>query len=146
MSESRHSKNVSSPAEEDKTVSLAESFLELGTSNKIRQTYRVQVAEGEHIKVIINDIEYEVVDIASKGVGLRITKLDKFSVGEIVKPIRMVLHNKTFRLTGKIVHVTSEGPETSLCGVEFVNLTDESRAVLLDYLKNNSAFDLDTVF
>lgn len=145
MSESRNSKDPLSSDDNGK-VSLAESFIELGNSKKIRQTYRVQVAEDEHVKVIINDIEHEVIDIGSKGVGLRITKLDKFTVGEIIKPIRIVLQNKTFRFAGKVVHVTSEGLDTSLCGVEFVEMSDESRKVLLDYLKSNSSFDLDTVF
>ena len=127
-------------------VSLENSFYKLALEKKIRQTFRVPVAEGDNVKVIINDIEYDVADIATKGIGIRITKLDKFEVGQTIKPLRIIILDKTFRLEGKIVHITPDGPDTSTCGIEFTNLPVGSRDMMLNYLKKYGSFDMNTVF
>jgi hypothetical protein len=125
---------------------LENSFYELGMENKIRQTFRVPVEEKDNIKIVYDDIEYDVVDLATKGIGVRTTKLDKFSVGDILKPIRVVIKDKTFRLEGEVVHVTPETADTSICGIKFINMSPESRTMLLEYLQKNGSFGMETVF
>ena len=132
--------------EDAENVSLEDSFYKLGLEKKIRQTFRVPVAEGDNVKAIIDDIEYEVADIATKGIGIRITKLDKFKLGQTIKPLRVIIQDKTFRLEGRIVHITPDGPDTSVCGIEFINLPAGSRDMLLDYLKKYGSFDMNSVY
>ena len=136
---------VTSLGKNDEEV-LETSFYELGKENKIRQTFRVPVEEKDNIKIVIDDIEFDVMDIATKGVGIRITKLDKFSIGEILKPIRVIINDKTFRLEGEVVHITTETSDTSICGIKFINMSAESRDMLLDYLQKYGSFDTEAVF
>lgn len=137
--------NENNEVEEGAEV-LENSFYELGKENKIRETFRVPVEEKDNIKIVYDDIEYDVIDIATKGIGIRITKLDKFSVGDTLKPLRVVIKDKTFRLEGAVVHVTTETSDTSICGIKFINMSSESRGMLLDYLQKYGTFDMDSVF
>ena len=125
---------------------LEKSFYELGMEKKIRQTFRVPVEDKDNVKIVYDDIEYDVVDIATKGIGIRATKLDKFSMGDILKPIRVVIKDKTFRLEGEIVHVTPETADTSICGIKFINMSNEAREMLLEYLQNHGSFGMEAVF
>ena len=125
---------------------LENSFYELGLEKKIRQTFRVPVEDADNVKVIFDDIEFDVVDIAIKGIGIRITKLDKFSIGEILKPMRLIINDNKILLEGQIVHITPETNDTSICGLKFINMSSENKNMLLVYLQTFSSFDLNTVF
>ena len=128
------------------TVSLEDSFFKLGLEKRIRQTFRVPIDESDNVKVIIDNIDYEVMDLASMGIGIKITKLDKFQVGDVINPLRVIINDRTFRLEGEIVHITPDSPDTSLCGIKFHNMTAEIREMLLDYLHKYGSFDMDSVY
>lgn len=142
----KKNKNEATQQNDGDGVSYENSFYQLGLEQKIRETFRVPVDDDDSVKVIFSDIEFDVVNVATKGVGIRITKLDKFEVGEQLKPLRLIINDKTFRLEGEIVHITPENPDTSVCGIRFTNMQDSTVDMLLNYLQKYGSFDMDTVY
>lgn len=144
------SENKSNMAEKSggqkKNTTLEDSFYKLGLEKKIRQTFRVPIDETDNVKVIIDNIDYEVIDIASTGIGIKITKLDKFNIGQVLTPLRVIINDQTFRLEGEIIHITPTGQDISLCGIKFRNMTDKIRDTLLDYLQKYGSFDMEVVY
>ena len=145
MSENKKKKDETG-GDPEVVASLENSFFKLGLEKKIRQTFRVPIDESDNVKAIIDNIDYEVIDIASMGIGIKITKLDKFQVGDIIKPLRVIINERTFRLEGEIMHITPDSPDTSLCGIKFLNMTAQIRETLLDYLHKYGSFDMNSVY
>jgi hypothetical protein len=46
--------------------------------------------------------------------------------------IEGLVHN----IQGKVVHISPAGPEEFLCGIEFMNIDDDAKTKLMDYLQS----------
>ncbi|MDA8165391.1 MAG: PilZ domain-containing protein [Desulfobacteraceae bacterium] len=98
----------------------------------IRQIYRVPVEKEDKVTVAIDGNNYDVVNLGSHGIGIRLPNPPSFSVDARNHEIRLGIGGKILLLTGKIVHVTPYGADSHLCGIKLVDMGKETEQLLLD--------------
>jgi hypothetical protein len=103
----------------------------------IRQYFRIAVRETDSITIKVDGQEYDVVDVGDRGIGIRLSPEDIFLAVEDELGIELNINGIVHNLQGKVVHVSPDGPEEFLCGIEFMKLDDKSKQQLLDYLQNS---------
>lgn len=102
----------------------------------VRQHFRIAVRSSEKLTARIFDKKYELVDVGSRGVGIRLGSEDLFLTLENELDIELDLHGRLLKLKGKIVHISPDDSEQSPCGIEFLDLDRESEETLLNFLKS----------
>src|SRR5210317_61774 len=101
----------------------------------IRKYFRINVKGNDDISLKINEAKYEVIDIGDNGIGLKLSPEDLFLAVEDKLPIELTIEGMIHHLQGKVVHISPAGPEEFLCGIEFINISKESKDKLIDYLQ-----------
>ena len=102
----------------------------------MRKYFRISVRGNDAVSIKINSVPYEIIDFGDRGIGVRLSPEDIFvSVGDEL-PIELKIENKVHNLQGKVVHISPEGPEEFLCGIEFINVDKKTKAQFLDYLQS----------
>jgi c-di-GMP-binding flagellar brake protein YcgR len=96
----------------------------------IRQIYRIPIKKEDGIAVTINGDDYEVVNLGSHGIGIRLSPPGHFEVSNQDHDVRLLLDGELLRLKGKIVHVTRHGADY-LCGIKFSGLDELTQNKLL---------------
>jgi c-di-GMP-binding flagellar brake protein YcgR len=96
----------------------------------IRQIYRIPIQKEDGIAVTINGDDYEVVNLGSHGIGIRLLLPQHFEVNSQDHDIKLLLDGELLQLKGKIVHVTKHGPDY-LCGIKFSGLDEATQNKLL---------------
>ena len=84
---------------------------------------------------MINEAKYEVIDLGDNGIGLKLSPEDLFIAVEDELPIELTIEGMTHNLQGKVVHISPAGPEEFLCGIEFINISNESKDKLMNSLQ-----------
>lgn len=101
-----------------------------------RKYFRISVKGNDDISVKVNEVEYEVFDVAEHGIGIRFTPEDILvAVGDEL-PIELKIMGAVYNLKGKVVHISPTGPEEFLCGIDLINLDKQSKDELLSYLQS----------
>lgn len=98
----------------------------------IRHIYRVPVEQGDNVGVTVDGQRYEVVNLGSNGIGIRLPNPVPFTVDGQVHEIGLQIAGELLRLSGKIVHVTPYGSDSYLCGIKLTDMNEESQRRLLD--------------
>jgi hypothetical protein len=105
----------------------------------IRQYFRIAVKETDSITIKVDGQEYGVVDVGDRGIGIRLSPEDIFLAVEDELGIELDIGGIVHNLQGKVVHISPNGPEEFLCGIEFIKIDKKSKEQLMDYLKNSRA-------
>ena len=105
----------------------------------IRQYFRIAVKETDSITIKVDGQEYGVVDVGDRGIGIRLSPEDIFLAVEDELGIGLDIGGIVHNLQGKVVHISPNGPEEFLCGIEFIKIDKKSKEQLMDYLKNSRA-------
>ena len=100
----------------------------------LRHFFRLPVDESAKMKVSIDGREYQVVNLASSGVGIRLLQRDVFTVDDFISQVELEIEGKCLSSQGRVVHVSLDDDESWLCGVELVELDKEGQKVLRDYV------------
>lgn len=103
----------------------------------IRQYFRITVKETDSITIKVDGQKYDVVDVGERGIGIRLSPEDIFLAVEDVLEIELNLDGTVNNLQGKVVHISPDGPEDFLCGIEFIKIDQKIKKHLLDYLQNS---------
>ena len=103
----------------------------------IRQYFRITVKETDSITIKVDGQKYDVVDVGEGGIGIRLSAEDIFLAVEDVLEIELNTDGTVHNLQGKVVHISPDGPEDFLCGIEFINIDKKSSKKLLDFLQNS---------
>jgi c-di-GMP-binding flagellar brake protein YcgR len=96
----------------------------------IRQIYRIPIKKEDKIAVTINGAEYEVVNLGSHGIGIRLPPPGHFEVNNQDHDIKLLLDGELLKLKGKIVHITKHEIDY-LCGIKFADLDEATQNKLL---------------
>jgi len=102
----------------------------------MRKYFRISVIGDASISIKINNVPYDVIDVGDRGIGIRLTSEDIFLAVEDELPIELKIEGMIHNLQGKVVHISPEGPEEFLCGIEFINIDKKAKAKLMDYLQS----------
>ena len=100
-----------------------------------RKYFRINVKGNGDISIKINEAKYEVIDVGDNGIGLKFSPEDILVAVEDELPIELTIEGMTHNLQGKVVHISPAGPEEFLCGIEFINISNESKDKLIKYLQ-----------
>lgn len=102
----------------------------------MRKYFRISVKGNSDIAIKINEVHYDVIDVGDRGIGIRLTPEDIFVAVEDELPIELKIKGVIHNLQGKVVHISPDGPEEFLCGIEFINIDKKSKAKLMEYLQD----------
>jgi c-di-GMP-binding flagellar brake protein YcgR len=102
----------------------------------MRKYFRISVTSNDAVSIKINNVPYEVIDVGDRGIGIRLTSEDIFVAVEDKLPIELKIDNLVHKLQGKVVHISPEGPEEFLCGIEFINIDKRAKENLMAYLQS----------
>ena len=103
----------------------------------IRHYFRITVKETDSITIKVDGQKYDVVDVGDNGIGIRLSPEDIFLAVEDELGIELNIDGIVHNLQGKVVHISPNGPEEFLCGIEFVKLDVKSKDQLMGYLQNS---------
>ena len=99
-----------------------------------RHSFRGPIYEVDAIEVLINDQKFDLVDIGSRGIGINLPEADIFSINDTVA-IKLLLHEKSFSLEGQIKHISSLKSNYHRCGIELINLDQDTEKKLQTFLQ-----------
>jgi len=102
----------------------------------MRKYFRISVKGNDAISIKINNVPYDVIDIGDRGIGIRLSPEDIFVAVDDELPIELKIENLVHNIKGKVVHISPEGPDELLCGIEFINIDMKTKANLLEYLES----------
>lgn len=102
----------------------------------MRKYFRINVKGNDAISIKINNISYDVIDVGDRGIGIRLTPEDIFVAVDDELPVELKIKNLVHNLQGKVVHISPSGPEEFLCGIEFTNIDEKTKAELMNYLQS----------
>jgi len=100
----------------------------------LRHFFRLPADESAKMKVRIDGREYQVVNLAYSGVGIRLSQQDVFQIDDHINQVELEIEGKCLSSQGRVVHVSLDDDESWLCGVELVELDKEGQKVLRDYV------------
>jgi c-di-GMP-binding flagellar brake protein YcgR len=101
----------------------------------MRKHFRVSVKGNNDISVKINDVKYEIFDISEVGIGILLSPEDIFiSEGDELQ-IELIIKETTYNLQGEVAHISPEGPEELLCGIEFINIDNDIKGILAQFVQ-----------
>ena len=101
----------------------------------MRKNFRINVKGNSDITVKINDAKYEVFDVVDNGIGIIFSPEDILIAVADELPIELTIEETTHNLQGMVVHISPEGPEELLCGIEFINLDEKAKENLMEYIQ-----------
>lgn len=101
-----------------------------------RNYFRINVKGNDAVSVKINNVPYEVMALSDGGIGIRFSAEDILvSVGDEL-PLELKIKDLVQSLLGKVVHISPSGPEEFLCGIEFLNMDNNSKTKLMEFLES----------
>ncbi len=102
------------------------------SSEIVRNSFRVPIQEMGNISLIINKIQYKVLDISPGGVAISLEDNSVFTIDEIIENCELCILDHVFTdLKARVVH-SSLGIEMSLqCGIQWIDIDRQC----LDQLK-----------
>ena len=103
----------------------------------IRQYFRINVKDTDSITIKVDGQKYDVVDVGDSGIGIRLSPEDIFLAVEDELGIELNIDGIVHNLQGKVVHISPNGPEEFLCGIEFIKIDQKSKEQLMGYLQNS---------
>lgn len=99
-----------------------------------RHSFRCPVSGVDAVEVQINDQKFDLIDIGSRGIGITLPEADTFAIDDTVA-VKLLLQEKSFSLDGQIKHISSLGSGLHLCGIELINLDQDSEQQLQTFLQ-----------
>lgn len=100
-----------------------------------RNYFRISVNGSDAVSVKINNIPYEVMDLNDGGIGIRLSSEDILvSVGDEL-PLELTIKDMVQSLLGKVLHITPLGSKDFFCGMEFLNMDNQTKAKVMEFLE-----------
>ena len=99
----------------------------------LRHFFRLPADESAKMKVRIDGREYQVVNLAYSGVGIRLSQQDVFQIDDHINQVELEIEGKCLCSRGRVVHISLD-EDSWLCGVELVELDKEGQVVLRGYV------------
>ena len=105
----------------------------------VRKYFRLPASNPDEVKVKINDQQYDIIDIASEGIGIHLPRPGIFSAGKELNSLKLTVQRRIFKLYGEVVHISSCEHGNYLCGIKFIDQDEESERIISEYIKINRA-------
>ena len=100
-----------------------------------RKYFRINLKDNDAVSVRINKVPYEIFDLSDGGIGVLLSSEDLLlSVGDEL-PIALQIESQTLNFMGRVKHINPIGKEEYLCGLEFINVEEQTRSTLIRFLQ-----------
>ena len=83
----------------------------------VRKSFRLPMGGPNALNVEIEGNLYSVVDIGTRGIGIRVPRSDTFILGSTISSINISLEDTPFNIEGVVVHVSADNSDFFLCGI-----------------------------
>lgn len=100
-----------------------------------RKEFRIKVKGNAAFALKINNVSYELIDISTVGLGIKLTAEDIFFHVKDELLFEVTAENQIFNLKGKIVHINPIGPEDFKCGIQLVDSDQNTKTKWMNFLK-----------
>lgn len=107
-------------------------------NNTGRNFFRIPIEDPEIATISIDGKSFEVINLASSGVGIYLKDANKFAPEDQVADIQLTIHGKTCTVKGRIVHVTPSDVNF-LCGIELLDLDEEATKMLAGFVDQHKS-------
>ena len=113
-----------------------------GDGNKLanevsRRAFRVPVSDSDGLKVGVDGIQYDVVNLGDRGIAFRLVGGESgFAVDDILPSIELRFSNQVLNLRGKVIHISSGRNGGLICGLHFVDMNEETAHGVLRIYKH----------
>ncbi|OMH25579.1 hypothetical protein [Motiliproteus sp. MSK22-1] len=102
-----------------------------------RGLYRMPVREGMNFSVIINNIQYPLLDVSSRGVRISVEPETSIAAEDTVPDCRLILDKQVFsKLEGKIIHYSLDDDGEWICGINWINIDTSTEKEISEVLDN----------
>ena len=98
--------------------------------------------KNQTVTASIEGKKYDDVNIVGServGIGIRLKKKDTFAVGEKLTAIQLILKSSLVKIKGIVLHVSPDGSGRYLCGIELINLDDNTLTALRKFILESHA-------
>ena len=103
----------------------------------VRDVFRVPVDDSYGVNACFGSRRYCVVNLSKRGVAIRLLKGQKpFGIGDVLPSIELTLPDRVLNLRGKVVYVSYDEKEYPICGVNFLDLDEESDPGILEFYQH----------
>ena len=125
----------------DESIELEPLEDDLDFDRHLRKSYRVHVSDRDDCTVTIANKAYPLKDFSLTGLGVTIDAEEVFQLGEFlgdaISGIRLDLPGQSIEdLEYKIVHISPDTDNQMVCGMVWLNPTDDKEQQLFDILKS----------
>ena len=111
------------PSVSSETTSIVRSDLD-----SVRRAFRVPVPPGNGIKVVLNEREYNVIDISPQGLSIRCKDSTAFTVAQVIEDCRLIMPGLEIRdLTARVIHSSCKSGSEWTNGIQWVGLTETAQ-------------------
>ena len=107
-------------------------------NNTGRNFFRIPLEDPGVATIKIDGKSFEVINLASTGVGIYLEDADTFTPEDNITDIELTIHDKTCHVVGRIVHV-SPADINFLCGIELLNLNEEAESMLQGFVNQHKS-------
>lgn len=103
----------------------------------MRHGFRAPVSGDDVVVAKIGDQVYGVYNLALRGIGIFLAGTEGYAIGSTLPELELQLCGKSFRLAGKVVHLSQDTSGPWLCGIEFLTMAPEVEKTFLRYLEKS---------
>ncbi len=104
----------------------------------MRHSYRGPVSEADTAEVEIDQQVFQLIDIGSRGIGIRLPRADFFAVGS-THTLLLRLGTESLTLKGKVTHISLDDANRAHCGIGLTDLSPEDEQKLQQFLLQKRA-------
>ena len=103
----------------------------------MRHIFRVPVSDSHGVKARLGGCRYDVINLGERGISIRLLKGEKpFGIGDILPSIELTLPDQVLNLRGKVVHVSFDEKECPICGLNLIDLDEESELRICEFYRH----------
>lgn len=92
-----------------------------------RRAFRVPVRESQMLTVRVGEEHFGAFDVVEGGVGIFHSRRAAFSVGQPLEDMCLFFKGEPLPVYGRVVHVVRDEHGMIRCGVEFLDLDEDTR-------------------
>lgn len=107
------------------------------SNESMRHIFRVPVSESHGVKARLGGRRYDVINLEKRGIAIRLPKGAKpFGTGDILPSIELTFRDRVLNLRGKVVHVSYDEKKSPVCGLNFIDLDEESELRIVEFYRH----------
>ena len=102
-----------------------------------RNSFRIPVHGSDNLALRINNHPYDIINITSAGISIRLAYADDFRVGDIIDAIELDIEGAVITFQGRVRHISPRDSDGYLCGIKLMDSVKRRKRNFLDFIQKN---------